>query len=131
MLPRTRQRLMALSFLAGTSSVALLLGSYFAQTDNVALSDLFAVRPVATVGGVLGWMVMLVACAAVLVHPRPHETWLGRRAFAMEPMFQAESRAADLKALAVAAIALLSVVVCTLALTGHLSAFMEDCFFVK
>src|SRR5690349_13881023 len=79
---RTSQRLIAMSFLLGTSAIMLLFARLFWSASlSLPLS-------IPVVLGAVGWLVMFSACAVVIAHPKPEETFLGRFALIKEPLLR-------------------------------------------
>jgi hypothetical protein len=78
---RISQRLIALSFLVGVSAIFALFVRIFALAE-ISLSFSLPI-----IAGLLGWACMVGACIVVLFHPKPENSFLGRFAFAKEPLF--------------------------------------------
>lgn len=79
---RTSQRLIAFAFVV----VAIAIGSLFVR---IYLLGGFSL-PVSSrwVLGLAGWALAISACAVVLFHPNPENTFLGRWAFTKEPLLR-------------------------------------------
>ena len=78
---RISQRLIACSFIVSVVAVATLFGRI------VVLAGLSVPASLGLLLGVAGWGTMVAACGVVLFHPKPETHFLGRFAFAKEPLF--------------------------------------------
>lgn len=119
---RTAQRIVAASFIVGTTS-ALVLFIYVLHFDRETPLP-FDRRQgwkilCWTVLGALSWLLMLAGCATVLLHPKPETTLLGQYALGKEPFLRDAPVGAKRQAgiFVVVAVALLGATVAALVCT--------------
>ena len=96
-----------------------------------AFAGAFSSTPVRMTIGLVGWVLMLSACAVVIVHPHPNETFLGKFAFRTEPLLRGETvdTKRKLLTLSVVGLAIFSVVVSVLFFSGAIYALYEKYVF--
>lgn len=122
---RTSQRLVAISFIVGTSAMLIL----FARLTSLA--ELFSSAPVLIAIGGAGWIVMLSACVVVVGHPNPGVTFLGRFALMKEPLLRGDNvdRKRKILTISVVVLALAAVTISLLFLTDTVYALYEKYVF--
>ena len=119
--------MIALSFIVATSAMLFLIAR------ACLAPGAFSSSPLRMVIGAAGWVVMLSACAVVVVHPKPSETFLGRFAFMKEPLLGDDVIEPRRRFFTIFAItlALVSVTVCVLFFTGAINSLFERYVFAK
>jgi hypothetical protein len=125
MTARTSQRLIAAAFIVAATSVLLLFLHIW------SISGVAPPASLRTLIGALGWIIMVSACAVILFHPKPEDTFLGRFAFQKEPLLRGPtlSPVRVVVTFAVVAVAVLAATVTILAFTGGLNALLEKYVF--